>query len=257
MFGLSAFGLSITIATDSAEVDALLRKYLLPWLSRQPFESIPDLLVSVTANDGGYEVFSGAQLIARAVAGGALMYAVQSIVDEFIVLRARGLAPIHAGVVGRDGTVMLLPAPSHAGKSTLVARMIQEGWVYYSDEYALIDEFGLVHPYPRSLLMRNDSGELFPALAASLGAEIGRQPAPVRLIADLRWLQGGAWNVERLPQSETLMMLLKSTPREFERNPEMLAPLARVAAGSVGYCGVRGEASEASSRLVELFASLA
>ena len=61
---------------------------------------------------------------------------------------------IHAGVVAHHGRALVLPGRTHAGKSTLVARLVTSGATYYSDEYAVLDEQGRVLPYPRAMSLR-------------------------------------------------------------------------------------------------------
>ena len=58
---------------------------------------------------------------------------------------------VHAGVVGWKNQAVVIPGMSFSGKTTLVTKLIQAGAKYYSDEYAVIDEHGLVHPFPRPL----------------------------------------------------------------------------------------------------------
>ncbi|MEP7147984.1 MAG: hypothetical protein ABI857_03805, partial [Acidobacteriota bacterium] len=64
---------------------------------------------------------------------------------------ARDCVFIHAGVVGWKGKAIVIPANSFQGKTTLVAELVKNGAEYYSDEYAILDEKGLVHPFPRDL----------------------------------------------------------------------------------------------------------
>ena len=54
---------------------------------------------------------------------------------------------VHAGVVAWRGRALVLPGTSFAGKTTLVAELVRAGAIYYSDEYAVLDEQGRVHPY--------------------------------------------------------------------------------------------------------------
>ncbi len=61
---------------------------------------------------------------------------------------------LHAGVVGWKGKAIIIPAKSFEGKSTLVKTLTKFGAKYYSDEYAVLDENGLVHPFPKMLSMR-------------------------------------------------------------------------------------------------------
>src|SRR5262245_19020799 len=84
---------------------------------------------------------------------------------------------VHAGVVGWKDRAILIPGLSHSGKTTLVERLVRSGATYYSDEYAILDERGLVHGYPRPLGMRAaNSFESRKVTAEEIGAEIGKKP---------------------------------------------------------------------------------
>ena len=74
----------------------------------------------------------------------------------YVAEEARRGVFVHAGVVGWKGRALVLPGKSGAGKTTLVAELIRAGATYYSDEYAVLDERGRVHPYARPLAVRVD-----------------------------------------------------------------------------------------------------
>lgn len=65
---------------------------------------------------------------------------------------------VHAAVVERGGSALLLPAPPASGKSTLCAALVARGWRLLSDELALI-EIGRrsVVPMPRPISLKNRS----------------------------------------------------------------------------------------------------
>ena len=61
---------------------------------------------------------------------------------------------VHAGVVGFRGRAIVIPGRSHSGKSTLVGELIRAGATYYSDEYAVLDARGRVHPFAKPISIR-------------------------------------------------------------------------------------------------------
>ena len=69
----------------------------------------------------------------------------------FVAEMARRRLFVHAGVVGWNGRAIVIPGRSFSGKTTLVGEMLRNGATYYSDEYAVFDSRGRVHPYPSSL----------------------------------------------------------------------------------------------------------
>ena len=51
-----------------------------------------------------------------------------------------------------------MPGLSFSGNMTLVRAVVEAGAVYYSDEHAMLDEVGRVHPYARPLPFRPPRG---------------------------------------------------------------------------------------------------
>jgi len=74
---------------------------------------------------------------------------------------------IHAGVVARYGKGLILPAGPGKGKTTLVAALLERGFQYLCDDFAIIDPVSLkVLPFPKSLCFEGDGLEFFPNLRA-------------------------------------------------------------------------------------------
>lgn len=73
---------------------------------------------------------------------------------------------LHAAVVEKDGIAAILPGNPGAGKSTLCASLVANGWRLLSDEMALIprDENCLI-PVPRPVALKNNSIDLLKAFA--------------------------------------------------------------------------------------------
>ncbi len=69
---------------------------------------------------------------------------------------------IHAAVVERNGCALIFPAPPGAGKSTLCAALVCDGWRLLSDELALIGLEGdnLILPLCRPVCLKNRSIDL-------------------------------------------------------------------------------------------------
>jgi len=87
-------------------------------------------------------------------------YAYESILSA-IVTRVRSHLLIHAGVVSRNGKGVILVADSSHGKTTLVLELVRRGFQFLSDEMAALGRKDrLVHPFPRSLRIRNGTLQL-------------------------------------------------------------------------------------------------
>jgi hypothetical protein len=81
------------------------------------------------------------------------------------------LAPLHAALVVRNGTGVMLCGDSFAGKSTLAYACARAGWTYVSDDGTFLvrdrdDRYAIGDPY--SIRFRTDAPDLFPELADRL-----------------------------------------------------------------------------------------
>jgi len=106
---------------------------------------------------------------------------------EALLDRVAGFAVLHAGAVAHAGRAWLLAGPSGAGKTTLTLALLERGFPLLSDDFAPLDlATGLVHPFPKSLGVREGPGH---DTAARLTEKRGRatlhasdwEPAPLPL----------------------------------------------------------------------------
>jgi hypothetical protein len=121
---------------------------------------------------------------------------------------------IHAGVVGWKGRAIVVPAHSAAGKTTLVAELVKKGAVYYSDEYAVLDEHGLVHPFARPLAMRNSEdiyADQIDVPVESIGGTAGVEPLPVGFILITEYDPKAVWKPEFLTIGQGLLDVIPHT----------------------------------------------
>jgi hypothetical protein len=252
-FGIQAFGCSIRAGCDRSEIHEALQRYLLPTLQRSASPpSSPDIDLSVTSNCEGFSVHVNHRLVATAATSHDSALAAIKALDDVLVHRIEILRAVHAGAVLIDGRALLLPGSTHAGKSSLVAELLRRGASHFSDEYALIDDQGRTHSYPRPLLLRNGSPLQALVLPEELNARFATEPAPVGWILALHYAPGGAWEIRELSQSEAVMLLLRNTPHEMAQSPKMIDFFALAAANAVCLEGRRGDAVDAATRVLDL-----
>lgn len=152
---------------------------------------------------------------------------------------------VHAGVVGWNNQAVLIPGMSFSGKTTLVSKLVQAGAKYYSDEYAVIDEHGLVHPFPRPLgIRRPNEFETSRIDVASLGGVCGSRPLPVRLVVATKYRAGAKWRPRRLTHGRGVLELLANTVSARSQTRLALSTLPRAVQYAEVLKGVRGEADE-------------
>lgn len=76
---------------------------------------------------------------------------------------------IHAAVVEKDGKAMILPGKPGAGKSTLCAALVCQGWRLLSDEMAVINlKHNELIPIVRPISLKNDSIEIITQLSSTV-----------------------------------------------------------------------------------------
>ncbi|HWN11883.1 MAG TPA: hypothetical protein VNO50_21830 [Pyrinomonadaceae bacterium] len=152
---------------------------------------------------------------------------------------------VHAGVVGWKGRAIVIPGRSYSGKSTLVAELVRAGATYYSDEYAVFDSRGRVHPFAKPLELRDEGTyEQTKVTVAELGGHSGTKPLPVGLVLMTHFKSGARWRPRKLTPGKGVLELLFNTV-SARRNPERaMATLHRVTSRAAVLKGVRGNASE-------------
>jgi hypothetical protein len=151
-----------------------------------------------------FELGRGRKALAR-----LLSIVVRFKVAEFAVDRVF----VHAGVVGWKGKAIVLPANSYGGKTTLTAELVKNGATYYSDDFAVFDQHGSVHPFARPLSVRigGDNGNVADIDAASLGGTIGIEPLSVGFVLLTEYRKGSRWRPKLLSQGEGMIEIISQT----------------------------------------------
>jgi hypothetical protein len=200
-------------------------------------------------------VYVNDALVARRSTLQAGLRAFEADVQLYVAEMAPERIFVHAGVVGYQGRAILLPGRSFAGKSVLVRELVRAGAQYYSDEYAVLDSAGGVHPYPRPLSIRNEispSAPKHPVDTAS--ARPGDGPLPVGLVVMSQFRAGGEWRPRRLSPGRGALAMLANTVAA-RRIPEVaLATLHQVVTRAPVVASERGEASSVVEPILGLAA---
>lgn len=160
---------------------------------------------------------------------------------------------VHAGVVRWRDKAILIPGRSFTGKSTVVMALVEAGADYYSDEYAVFDSNGKVHPYWRFPKMRMPTGR---KVASRLlrGVLEGTPPSPIPVgwVLVTRYEADGRWQPERLTCGQTLLGLLDNTVPVRHRPEQSMRFLAKGVANAQGFEGSRGEATAFAQQVLTM-----
>jgi hypothetical protein len=170
----------------------------------------------------------------------------------FVAEFARHRVFVHAGVVGWKGKAIVIPGRSYSGKSTLVAELVRAGATYYSDEYAVFDARGRVHPFAKPLeLRRQGEYEQSKIEVSDLGGQAGTKPLTVGMVLMTQFMDGARWRPRKLTAGKAVLEMLFNTV-SARRNPERaLTTLQRVTAQADVWKGVRGHATEVVPAMLE------
>ena len=172
--------------------------------------------------------------------------------ELYIADRAPRRTFVHAGVVGWNGRAIVIPGDSFSGKSSLVKALVKAGASYYSDEFAVLDERGRVHPYPTPLAIRPspDGGPPMKYTAEELGGVAGVCPLPVGLVLITRYVGGTHFRPRPLSAGRAVLGLLAHTLPARRRPGRVLDALSRVVSQALVLRGMRGEAEETARQIL-------
>jgi hypothetical protein len=252
--GFEAFGVPASIAAPP-EVLPRIEAILPPgWRPREPAEDEQRFVLRPRSNsDYGVEDREGS------VSGSPDVQVALEVLDArvrgYIALHAPDHIFVHAGVVGHGGHAIVLPGTSFSGKTTLVAELVRAGASYYSDEFAVLDGEGLVHPYPKPLSIRTEGYSQTDHAVDAIGGVAGSEPLPVGLVVAAQYVPGAEWSPRRLSPGEAVLAVLANTVPAQERPDQSLGAIKRAVTGAVTLQGNRGEAAALVDELLGAIAA--
>jgi hypothetical protein len=258
-FSLKSYGVRIGIrSNDPAVLDRVCRHLPSEWTNVT--SPVVDRVYSILIGGGGSPVkarrlnllYGDHERLARSFDLDGLFETFESDLRLFVAELATHRVFVHAGVVGWKGQAIVIPGRSYSGKSTLVAELVRAGATYYSDEYAVLDSRGRVHPFSKPLELR-DEGEFTQrrVTVAELGGHSGTKPLPVGLVLMTSFRSGARWRPRKLTPGKGVLEMLFNTV-SARRSPERaLATLRVVASQAAVLKGVRGNAAEVVESLLK------
>lgn len=246
----STHGLSFAIRSNEITALEELAGYLPPACLNAEFPVV-DRLYSVRVGTPSprpgvrpYHVaYAGWTRIARVLDQDETYRAIEQDLQLFVAEHCPARIFVHAGVVAWRGRAIVIPGRTLAGKSTLVAALVRAGATYYSDEFAVLDARGRVHPFARRLSLRQDGDK--PPLRCSaeeLGGNVGRKPLPVGVVLVSEYRAGARWRPRRLTPGQAVLALLANTIPARSRPKEALEALGNVVRSAALLKSKRGEA---------------
>jgi hypothetical protein len=247
---VEVFGVTVAVTADSQQFAAV--RDLLPPRARpatHPPERGRFALVEDT-DDGLLTVVCDGEPVMGSLDRRLALGVLDAEMRMYIALHAPDHVFVHAGVIGVGERAIVLPGRSFAGKTTLVAALVQAGAEYWSDEYAVLDADGFAHPYPKPLSVRIDDTRMTKEQPIeSLGGRAGDRPLPVALIVFTSYRPGVDFAPRSCTMGEGAVKLLEHSIAARSRPEQVLAAVRRAATDAVVLEGDRGDAAEAASAL--------
>lgn len=250
------YGARIGVRTNDAAALALLQESFPPnWnrSARRQVDWLYSLWVAPPTRSGRkpfHTLYSNAEQLTRLRDLNDLAVAFERDVQLAVAQKARGKVFVHAGVVGWKGKAILIPGRSFTGKSTLVRELVRAGATYYSDEYAVLDQRGRVHPFPRQLALRDKMMVNQKISFEELGGGIGKRPLPVGTIFVTKFREGAKWRPKPLTPGLGALELLANTVTARSGRPIVLEVLTRVSKQATILKSARGEAAPLAELLL-------
>jgi hypothetical protein len=257
---IKSYGVRVGIRTnDAGQLDGLIERLPPVW---QPARSmVVDRLYSVfiggqsgRSNVRRFNLLYGdLERLARSVDKEQLYDALESDLQLYIAEHSQRRVFIHAGVVGWRGKAILMPGSSFSGKTTLTRELMRAGALFYSDEYAVLDRRGRVHPFHRPLQVReNGAGRQTRYTVESLGGVRGVKPLPVGLVILSHYRSGAPWRPQRLSAGQGALAMMVHAVSARRQPDVVLDTLHQVVTRAPVIKGSRGEAHQAVDRILKL-----
>ncbi len=256
-----SYGLQIGIRVNDPDVLIGLLDYLPPGWEPSPLPVVDKLYSLIVGSGNQYHLLYDEEgELERTTELDGVLHALDSHLRLWIGASVQDLLFVHAGVVAWHNRAIVIPGRSFSGKTTLVAALVKAGATYYSDEYAVFDTNGLVHPYPRPLSVRQGKRDMPPARwrdrirtcpVTELGGKSGTKPLSVGLILSAQYQSGAQWHPSLISPGEALLALLDNTIVARIRPQFALSILAVVVSDTLAIQAKRGEAQDVAVALLQ------
>lgn len=256
-FAFRAFGATVRVESNDAVLLGEARNEAAAALNDQleflePEHVLPDRTFGLFKVDSVYHLFEDRQPSTYGESRPNFIKFYNAILRIAVGEHSDSLTFLHAGVVSWKEKAIVLPANSFQGKTTFVAELVKLGAEYYSDEYAVIDDSGLVRPFARDLSFRTDGGRTGEMMVSvtSIGGRTGSKPIPIGTLL-ITWFEpGAAFDPVQLSLGTSIIEtvpfaipLLKQPNRTLDRLQQALGAALRIKSP-------RGEAREAADQLI-------
>jgi hypothetical protein len=186
-FCFECLGVKIGFRSDQRGFISRIKKRLpeiipIAWSKIAPDKAEHLFSIVKTGKSGAeYRIYKNSEFISTRFSLTEILDYLESQIRLTVAEFAEEFVFLHAGAVSWKGKGIIIPGKSFSGKTTLVSELIKRDCEYLSDEYAVIDRDGLIHPFPKKLSMRGiiDDYKQVDLEVEEFGGRAARAPVPV------------------------------------------------------------------------------
>lgn len=249
------YGVSFLLEADAATtLGAMVDALGPPWTESKEAREPVHLRVTRADDETHLLERDGQRLYAGSL--DSVLETVGGVSRRYVAFHAPEHLFIHAGCVAHAGRALIAPGDSFSGKSTLVTALVKAGATYFSDEYAVLDAEGLVHPYHKPIALREQPGSAQQTSyrVDELGGRSSGQPVPLGLVVVTQYRHGARWAPAALSSTELVIEMFGNTYLAADRPEQTLRTLRAATTSATGIKGERGEASDVVAGLLACIA---
>lgn len=250
---LQALGFDFAVRASKGTVGRYLGELMRAFEVRGEPRQLYSFIDREHSPDALYELYRGGEQVSTTSSPSTMLRHLLWDVNRSVVEETKDLLLFHASAVEHGGRAAVFPAPMGSGKTTLVARLVQRGLRYVTDEAVAIDPVTLmVRPYPKPLGIDPGSWSVLSDLRPDVDAPLKpfleegwfvppdafregavAPPCVPRFVIAPRYERGTATNLVEMRRSEALIRLAENSFNlpafGARRGMEILADVVRSA----------------------------
>lgn len=257
---LESYGVRIGIRASQPRVMERLLPLLPPrWEAIEPPRRLDTLYSWIVGGERRPNVrafdmmYQGAGRIARTFRPEELFEAFETNLRMTVALLSRRFVFIHAGAVGWRGRAIVIPGRTFMGKSTLVEALVRAGAEYLSDEYALLDRNGRVHPFAKPISVRMPATlRQQPRSIEEIGGRTAERPMKVGAVLATHYREGAKSRFREVSHGQGVLDLVANAVAARSAPSRVLGAARNAGAGAIVLRGPRGEAQAAAECLFSM-----
>jgi hypothetical protein len=246
-----AYGTEVRVCANAPEILGRIEPLLPPGWERCKPTPVQQRVGMLLEDDGTYSIYNGSTRVSQGHELELSLVVIDGQLRGWVALTSPDMTFVHAGAVALDGRAIVFPGHSFSGKTTLTAALVQAGATYYSDEFAVLDSEGLVHPYPKPLSLRPPPslGQVETPVE-ELGGVAGNEPLPLGMAVVTSYRPGAEWAPKPMSPGTAALAFLSNTVTARTRPDQAMQAITRAIDGAVAFESERGDASEMADRLL-------